>query len=94
MTGPDDDTFLQDVGRRLRQARLDCDLTQGELARLSGISGPALSLIENGQRDVRITTLRTIATALKVDLHTLLEDAPAADDEPGPGEGYDLGGYR
>lgn len=94
MSDPDPENFLHGVGRRIRETRHECGITQGDLARLSGISGPALSLIENGQRDIRLTTLRTIATALKVEIHTLLEDAPAVQDEPSPDEGYDLGGYR
>ncbi|UYP67831.1 helix-turn-helix transcriptional regulator [Thalassobacter stenotrophicus] len=46
-------------------------LMPGQLARLTGISAPALSLIETGKRDPRLTTLKRIADALR---------APPADD--------------
>jgi len=87
--------LLADVGRRLRALRADQDLTLEQLARLTGISAPALSLIETGKRDARLTTLAKIAAALRVPVRTLLED-PADDASIGgdaPAEGYDLGDY-
>ena len=41
-------------------------LSLEQLARLTGISAPALSLIENGERDPRLATLNRIAEALTV----------------------------
>ncbi|RWR09262.1 helix-turn-helix domain-containing protein [Paenirhodobacter populi] len=93
-----DNQFLIEVGHRLRQARLARGLNLHELARLTGISAPALSLIETGKRDLRLTTLSRIAAALRLPLPALLESEPA----PGPAKtapshddkGYDLGDYR
>jgi DNA-binding Xre family transcriptional regulator len=90
--GPSDDLGLR--------ARLDADLNLQELARLTGLSIGALSQIETGKRDVRLTTLVRIAVALRLAPATLL-GAPAGDQvetsveaplaDP---EGYDLGDYE
>jgi len=83
---------LAQVGRRIRQARDASGLNLHELARLSGISAPALSRIETGKRDLRITSLYRIAAALRVsarDLVDLPEPRPTAVEAP-HGRGYDL----
>lgn len=83
---------LADLGHRIRQARDASGLNLHELARLSGISAPALSRIETGQRDLRITSLYRIAAALRIqarDLVDPLESRPSAD-EASDGRGYDL----
>lgn len=88
--------LLADLGRRIRTVRNAQGLNLEQLARLTGISAPALSLIETAKRDARLTTLAKIATALRVPLSTLLDDRPPgldaqANDAP---EGYDLGDYQ
>ena len=47
--------LLVDAGRRIREARTEQALSLEQLARLTGISAPALSLIETGKRDPRLT---------------------------------------
>ena len=88
--------LLTDVGRRIRAIRAEQGLNLDQLARLSGISAPALSLIETGKRDARLTTVAKIAAALRVSLSALLDDT-----SPGPdaktkdaSHGYDLGEYQ
>ncbi|MEF9604541.1 helix-turn-helix transcriptional regulator [Paracoccus sp. PXZ] len=93
-----DSQILAKVGHRFRQARLARGLNLHQLARLTGISAPALSLIETGKRDPRLTTLGKIAAALRLPLADLLE-SPAGEarvkQPPSPeDEGYDLGEYR
>jgi len=84
---------LARLGARIRAARDARGLNLHELARLSGISAPALSLIENGKRDLRITSLHRIADALRISPGALL-DGPSVDPEPqAQGDGYDLGDY-
>ena len=67
-----------------------------QLARLTGISGPALSLIETGKRDPRLTTLKRIADALRAPLATIIADGShtAEPSAPAPSGGYDLGEYQ
>lgn len=88
--------LLVDAGRRIREARAGQGLSLEQLARLTGISAPALSLIETGKRDPRLTTLVRIAAALRVSLEALVADksADVPDNTRGFTEGYDLGDYQ
>lgn len=84
------------AGARIRKLREASGLSLHELARLCGISAPALSLIETGKRDLRITSLYRIASALRVPAGRLLDDAEhtSPENETGIRHGYDLGDYR
>jgi transcriptional regulator with XRE-family HTH domain len=87
--------LLADVGKQIREARASQGLNLEQLARLTGISGPALSLIETGKRDPRLTTLKRIADALRVPLPTLVADrSDVAEPSAAPSGGYDLGEYQ
>ena len=95
MSNENEQKLLADVGRRIRAIRAEQSLNLDQLARLTGISAPALSLIETGKRDARLTTAAKIAAALRVSLSTLLDDT-----WPGPdaktkdaSQGYDLREY-
>lgn len=95
MSAEVDQKLLAETGRRIRAVRNAQGLNLDQLARLTGISAPALSLIETAKRDARLTTLAKIAAALRVPLSSLLEDTPsdhsANTDERS--QGYDLGEY-
>jgi HTH-type transcriptional regulator, competence development regulator len=88
--------LLVDVGYRIRETRAAQGLSLEQLARLTGISAPALSLIETGKRDPRLTTLKRIADALRVPPTTLIADGhgPPGSSGPAPSGGYDLGEYQ
>lgn len=88
--------LLADAGKRIREVRAAQGLNLEQLARLTGISAPALSLIETGKRDPRLTTLKRIADALRVSPAKLIADGsdttePSASASAG---GYDLGEYQ
>ena len=89
-------TLLADAGRRIRETRTAQGLSLEQLARLTGISAPALSLIETGKRDPRLTTLKRIAEALRVPITALIADGGSAPlrSSTSPSEGYDLGDYQ
>lgn len=90
-----DNTSLKQVGKRIRALRETRGLNLHELARLCGISASALSLIETGKRDLRITSLVRIAEALRTPAGQILdgdEDVSGKAWEES-GEGYDLGDY-
>lgn len=97
MSGRSDDNLLRAVGARVRAARAAERLNLSQLARLTGISPAALSMIETGKRDPRITTLNRIASALRVPLSSLVEHRPAGSDEAAegspPNRGHDLGDF-
>ena len=52
------------LGLRIRQARLEADLSGTQLARLIGKSQPYISDLERGQRTPSLQTLQAIAAAL------------------------------
>lgn len=92
--------ILAEVGSRIRGARLAAGLNLQQLARLTGVSIGALSQIETGRRDVRLTTLARIAGALRLTPVALLgspTERRAGQGEEGGisgAEGYDLGEYE
>ena len=99
--------ILAETGARIRTARLDAGLSLQEFARLTGLSISALSLIETGKRDARLTTLAVISDALRVGLPDLVggargDGAAATETESSTGSetvadvtrGYDLGQYE
>ena len=83
------------VGGRIRKARETSGINLHELARLSGISAPALSRIETGKRDLRITSLYRIAAALRIQARDFLDEPPAegATHDDRGAQGYDLTDY-
>lgn len=96
MSTENEQKLLAQVGQRIRVIRGRQSLNLDQLARLTGISAPALSLIETGKRDARLTTLAKIAAALRVALSALLED-PSPDPDlkaTSASQGYDLGDYQ
>ena len=88
--------LLADAGRRIREVRTGQGLSLEQLALLTGISAPALSVIENGKRDPRFTTLNRVAEALRVPLASLTEDRVGAAESAAPSSSadYDLGEYQ
>jgi len=91
-----ENTLLSDAGLRIRETRAAQGLSLEQLARLTGISAPALSLIENGKRDPRLTTLNRIADALRVPIAGLIADLSGTEEPsaPSPSKGYDLRDYQ
>jgi ribosome-binding protein aMBF1 (putative translation factor) len=59
-------------GRLLKEARKAGGITQADLGRQTGIPQSKFSDMEAGRTDIRITTLRRLARALGVTLHSLL----------------------
>jgi HTH-type transcriptional regulator, competence development regulator len=88
--------LLADAGHRIRETRASQGLSLEQLARLTGISAPALSLIETGKRDPRLTTLKRIADALRTPLAAFIADGSGAAERSAPtlSGGYDLGEYQ
>ena len=64
------------IGRRLRHVRQVAERTLGDVAGAAGMSPSALSLIENGKREPRLSVLTSLAEVLDVPLADLLATAP------------------
>jgi HTH-type transcriptional regulator, competence development regulator len=62
-----------DVGSRIREWRLRRELSQAEVARHAGITQASLSNYENGKRDLPLSTLVGVASALNVSIGELLD---------------------
>ena len=71
-TAPDSIT----IGRQLRHVRRAAGRTLDDVAAAAGISGSALSLLENGKREAKLSTLVALASALGTDLSELLAARP------------------
>lgn len=67
VTPPERDQLIERrraFGNRLRTARREAGLTQEQLAERAGIDRAAVSEIERGQRDARLSTLLRIESAI------------------------------
>jgi XRE family transcriptional regulator, fatty acid utilization regulator len=76
---PNSDTSSLDIvtlGRRIRHLRRSRGLTLAQLATAVGSASSALSMIENGRREPRLSLLQSIAGALSVPVEDLLRPEP------------------
>lgn len=62
------------IGKRIKIARINADMTQERLADLADLSPSHMSNIETGTTKVSLTTLVNIANALSVTVDDLLCD--------------------
>ena len=68
-----DGIFLIEMGKKIKAARKAQKMTLEKLSKLSGATDLSnLWFIENGQRNVHILTLKSIADALKMDVKELI----------------------
>ncbi len=65
-----------DVGQRLRTLREEREISMRELARRSGLSANALSMIERGLTSPSVSTLTKLATALEVPITAFFRPEP------------------
>jgi transcriptional regulator with XRE-family HTH domain len=61
------------VGRRLRELRIERGISIRGLAELSGLNVNTLSLIENSKTSPSVSTLQQVAAALKVPINAFFE---------------------
>lgn len=64
---------IKNLSRRVRQLRLDKDLTQEECAARAGIATVYLSGVERGVRNPTVKVLARLADALEVEISTLFK---------------------
>ena len=70
--------YLQ-IGRQIRLARLQKNMTQTQLAELADLSVPYISHVERGKKRVSLEALVRIAQALEVTLDQLLSGVQPQD---------------
>jgi len=61
------------LGPNLREARLNLELSQEQVAERSGVHATEVSRIEAGKRDPRVSTVERLARAVQVRPGQLLE---------------------
>jgi len=66
-----------DVGQRLRELREDRDISMRALARRSGLSANALSMIERGLTSPSVSTLVKLSSALQVPITAFFRKEPS-----------------
>ena len=72
---------LAAIGMRIREARLERDMTLQALADACGLSPSMLSLVERGRASPSIGSLIVIANALGVPMSELVVDQPADEEK-------------
>ncbi len=78
ISGPD--ALSVDVGARMRRMREERGLSIRALARMSGMSANALSMIERGRSSASVSTLYKVATAFGMPITSFFESGATKDD--------------
>ncbi len=76
----DTEAVSVDVGARLRELRTARELSMRALARASGLSANALSMIERGKSSPSVSTLYKLADTLGVPITAFFSDQPPTDE--------------
>jgi transcriptional regulator with XRE-family HTH domain len=61
-------------GRRLREVRRRCSISQEKLAELAGLHRTYVSSVERGQRNISLVNIESLARALNVKMAELMPD--------------------
>ncbi len=61
------------VGKRIRNLRKQLNLTQEELAHYANLDFRSIGAVERGERNLSLKSLNSIAKALKVTPHFLIQ---------------------
>lgn len=61
----DERAFLLEIGNRIRDLRIEADLSQEKLAFESELDRTYIGSVERGERNISVINLRKIAKALK-----------------------------
>ena len=77
MFGSVDKPFMKNeviqFGKKLREARLKKDLSQGDVAKILGVHRSYISGLERGRRNPSLLTVHKVAKALGVSVNELLK---------------------
>ena len=66
------DTFLQEIGQKIRTARKAKKIAINDMAELTKIDMSNLSFLERGRRNFHILSLKSIADVLEMDIKEFL----------------------
>jgi len=68
----DEKIFLEQIGNRIRELRIEAKLSQEKLAFESDLDRTYIGSVERGERNISVINLRKIADALKYKTSDLL----------------------
>lgn len=63
--------------KRVREYRLSSNLSQEQLAELTGLHRTYIGSVERGERNISIDNMEKIAQALNISLVDMLDDSPS-----------------
>ena len=66
-----DKAFLEKIGKRIRELRIEADLSQEKLAFACELDRTYIGSVERGERNISVINLRKIAKALNQEITTL-----------------------
>ena len=69
----DRERILNSFGNKIRSLRQEAQLSQEELADICDLHRTYIGSVERGERNVTLITLFVLASALKVEPHTLID---------------------
>lgn len=69
-----DDDITRRFGKRLRERRIACGLSQEAFAHTAGLDRTYISGIERGKRNVSLRNIEILAQALGISISELTED--------------------
>ncbi|WP_439505213.1 helix-turn-helix domain-containing protein [Sediminibacterium sp.] len=69
----DEKAFLVKIGNRIRELRIEADLSQEKLAFESELDRTYIGSVERGERNISIINLRKISNALKTETSKLCD---------------------
>lgn len=64
--------YLEQIGNRIRELRLDADLSQEKLSFACDLDRTYIGSVERGERNISVINLRKIAQALNIEVSALL----------------------
>lgn len=66
--------YLQQMGNRIRELRIEADLSQEKLAFACDLDRTYIGSVERGERNISVINLNKIANALKIKTSELIEN--------------------
>ncbi len=67
-------TLLLKLGKQIKYYRLKMNLSQEELANRANVHRTYIGMVERGEKNITISSLKKIATALEIDISLLTRD--------------------
>ena len=64
--------YLEQIGNRIRELRMEVDLSQEKLAFACNLDRTYIGSVERGERNISVINLRKISKALKIKVSALL----------------------